>query len=235
MGIALNIFNRSRDAIINMHLSFLILPTAACGHQAAVDVIWRCNPPSCLNLSNSPSISPILPSSQVTESKHLQKLLKFYWKSQVAQEFTHQLDVCPSYPLEIKHSDESASITMRKEMHLQNRAICQFYVEFPVGACAKQVYVYYCHSHIFWSLSINLHAIRNCTNGEPLFSIKVPQQLECTRSLNIIFRQVPCNTTGPIKPRRDETPGHVQQNLQFLPMVAIPVHLLMKHFTTIGR
>ena len=60
-----------------MHLSLLILPTAACGHQAAVDVIWSCNPEFCLNLPSSPSISPIVPSSQVTESKQLQKLLTF--------------------------------------------------------------------------------------------------------------------------------------------------------------
>ena len=58
--------------LISNHLtpfSILIPPSTTCGLQAALDMIWRSNPLCYLNLPDSRSISPKLPSSQVSESK----------------------------------------------------------------------------------------------------------------------------------------------------------------------
>ena len=111
-----------------MHLSLLTLPTAACGHQVAVDVKWRFNPLCHLNLPNSPSISPIVPSSQVTESKQLQELLTFPGGKGV-----HPPNVCLSILPPGKPTQQWKSFKSQWEMHLQKGEICQCYVELHGG------------------------------------------------------------------------------------------------------
>ena len=141
-------------------LSLLILPTAACGHQTALDVIWRFNP-LCWFMLSSPihKVVLIFPIHlQYLQYLHHpqslnQNTFKNCSKSQVAQEFTHQMYVSRSYPRKL--TQHWKSFKSQWEMHLHSAMW-----SYTVGTCAEYGNVYYyLYIYIYTYITIRIRYV----------------------------------------------------------------------------